>query len=105
MTQRLRFLLVLAAVLALVLVPATVVAAQSADVFAANEPAVEMPPDAEDDEEQPWTARFLAPATLANCDEKLRPVISLPYRIRWAPSSRTAISTIPAVGSLPQISL
>ncbi len=29
------------------------------------EPAVEAPPAAEDDEEQPWTARFLAPTLLA----------------------------------------
>lgn len=36
----------------------------SLDVLAA-EPAVEAPPEAVEDEEPPWTSRFLAPAVLA----------------------------------------
>src|SRR5205807_8560557 len=44
-----------------------------------------------------------APMTLASCEAKLRPPTSLPYTTRSGPSSRTAISTTPAVGSNPAI--
>jgi hypothetical protein len=36
----------------------------SGDVLAADGPAVEAPAEAADEEEQPWTARYLAPAVL-----------------------------------------
>ena len=36
----------------------------SGDVLAADGPAVEAPVEFADEEEQPWTARFLAPAVL-----------------------------------------
>ncbi len=65
MSQRLRLILLLAAVLALVLVPATIAAGQATDVFAADGPAVEAPPEAAEEEEAPWTTRFLAPTVLA----------------------------------------
>jgi hypothetical protein len=35
-----------------------------AETVAGDAPAVEAPADAVDEEEQPWTARFLAPTTL-----------------------------------------
>lgn len=65
MRSRLRFLLILALV-ALVVVPTGAVLAQgAADVSAADDgPAVEVPPEVEEEEEQPWTARFLAPTVL-----------------------------------------
>ena len=43
---------------------ASVVVEARGSGFAAPEPAVEAPPDAVDDLEQPWTARYLAPTTL-----------------------------------------
>jgi hypothetical protein len=43
---------------------ATMPGTASAELLAANEPAVEAPPEAADDEEQPWTARYLAPGVL-----------------------------------------
>src|SRR4051794_29902227 len=45
-----------------------------------------------------------APRTFASCEAKLRPPTSLPYTTRSGPSSRTAISTTPAVGSKPATS-
>ena len=36
----------------------------NADVTAANVPAVEAPPEAVEDDEHPWTTRFLAPIVL-----------------------------------------
>src|SRR5262245_16103973 len=46
-----------------------------------------------------------APGTFAIWDAKLRPPASLPNRTRSAPSSRTAISANPVVGSLPPSSV
>ena len=39
-------------------------AGENADVTAANVPAVEAPPEAVEDDEQPWTTRFLTPIVL-----------------------------------------
>jgi hypothetical protein len=54
----------------LLLVPAPLATIEAAPAYAAPahvlaaEPAVEVPEAAEEDEEEPWTARFLAPAVV-----------------------------------------
>lgn len=64
MNHRLRVLFALLAVVVVIAVPTGVAALQATDLVAAAEPAVEAPPEAAEDEEQPWTARFLAPTVL-----------------------------------------
>ncbi len=59
---RLAFVVLLLAVL--LLVPAATTAADSAQVMAGDMPAVEAPAEEADEEEDPWTARFLAPTVM-----------------------------------------
>ena len=70
--QTRRFLIVLAVLLAVVALPATALAGGDAIVVAAegeepvdpSQPPVVVEPEAEEPEEQPWTARFLVPAAV-----------------------------------------
>jgi hypothetical protein len=65
MRTRLRFLLILMLVAFLVVTGGAALAQEAGDVLAADDgPAVEAPPEAAEDEEQPWTARYLAPTVL-----------------------------------------
>lgn len=71
MSRRARTLVLLSIMLAVVVAAAapaagavTAPAAFDGDVFAADGPAVEVPPDAPEAPEHPWTARFLAPLVL-----------------------------------------
>jgi hypothetical protein len=68
MHARARLVLLLLIIIVLVIGSASAVAAPVPaavpDVLAAEGPAVEVPEEAEDETEKPWTQRFLAPATL-----------------------------------------
>ena len=65
MSRHVRTSLLLLTVLAVLAVPLMAAADSNALVLAADEvPAVETPPDAAEEEEEPWTARYLAPTTL-----------------------------------------
>lgn len=62
---RMRYAVRLLAVMMLLFVLAVPSVAVGVTVVAGDAPAVEAPPPAVDDEEAPWTSRFLAPTVLA----------------------------------------
>lgn len=64
MRPRLRLIVLVLVLGVLVLGPVTAASAGAGQIVAGDAPAVEAPPDGGEEEEDPWTARFLAPTVL-----------------------------------------